>query len=261
MVNPSETSHRHVPSGDVTTSRWKKLQSGTVVMLLVWQFMVVGLLTLAGPVDPKLAVMAKMLWGLVLIWIVGGGTLSFFARQWISHWGKGKSRPVLGVVFFTLATLMALAEEAVTTAMTNAAPWFGAPLGEVYITASANYLDVVLFHSVVVFLPQFALWAAVLTRYRFPPFAVFLCYGITGAVNEAIFSGPNPLLLAQWILVYGLMLYLPACLFVHEVDRPAPARWMYIAMILLPIFASLPMVALLLWVIAPGHPSVHFPPM
>ena len=39
--------------------------------------------------------------------------------------------------------------------MTNCAPLFGVEMGEVYITASGNDMDVVLFHSVVVFVPQF----------------------------------------------------------------------------------------------------------
>ena len=33
--------------------------------------------------------------------------------------------------------------------MTNCAPLFGVPFGQAYITASANYFDVVLYHSVV----------------------------------------------------------------------------------------------------------------
>jgi hypothetical protein len=48
-------------------------------------------------------------------------------------------------------TLLALAEEAVTTTMTNLAPLFGVKMGEVAITASANYIEVVTQHSVIVF--------------------------------------------------------------------------------------------------------------
>ena len=46
-------------------------------------------------------------------------------------------------------------DEVVTTTMTNCAPLFGMKLGEVYITASSNYLDVILRDSVVVFVPMF----------------------------------------------------------------------------------------------------------
>ena len=39
------------------------------------------------------------------------------------------------------------------------------------------------------------------------------------------------------------------------------AWWLYPVAVKLPMVASIPMVALLLLVIAPGHPSIHFPPM
>jgi hypothetical protein len=61
-----------------------------------------------------------------------------------------------------------------------------------------------------VFLPQFAAWAWLLSRYRFSPFAVFLLFGLTGLINETLFTGPQLLTVAQWMLVYGLMAYLPA---------------------------------------------------
>jgi hypothetical protein len=80
-------------------------------------------------------------------------------------------------------------------------------------------------------------------------------------VNEFLFSGLNPLQLAQWILVYGLLIYLPAHLFIHLNERKSVAWWIYPVAVFLPIIASIPMVALLLLVIAPNHPSIHFPPM
>ena len=45
--------------------------------------------------------------------------------------------------------LLAMLEEVVTTSMTNCAPLFGVKIGEAYITASSNYFDVILRHSVV----------------------------------------------------------------------------------------------------------------
>ena len=36
-----------------------------------------------------------------------------------------------------------LLEEAITTLMTNCAPFLGVSIGQAYITASANYFDVV----------------------------------------------------------------------------------------------------------------------
>ncbi|TWT64987.1 hypothetical protein [Allorhodopirellula solitaria] len=231
-----------------------------VAVLVVWQFGLNSLLTIAGLTDWKLGVLAKMLWGLNLLWVAGIGALSIRFRERVSAVGRTmKGNRV--VSFFGFVVILALIEEAITTAMTNCAPLFGAQIGEVYLTASANYFDVVLFHSVVVMLPQFAAWGILLQRYELSPFAAFLCYGFTGFINEALFSGPNPLQLAQWILVYGLLVYLPAYLFVGTSGRRHVDWWFYPVLVFVPVIASLPVVALLLLVIAPGHPSIHFPPM
>ena len=106
---------------------------------------------------------------------------------------------------------MALLEEAVTTTMTNLAPVLGVAIGQAYITASANYLDVVLGHSVIVFVPMFAAWAWLLSRYDFRPAEVFLLFGLTGTLAEAGTFGPQMLAMAGvWVWVYGLMVWLPA---------------------------------------------------
>ncbi|WP_413431565.1 hypothetical protein [Crateriforma spongiae] len=236
------------------------MKRSIIIVLLVWQFLLTTFLTLGGIDNAKLGVMAKMLWGVNLLWIVLFGLISLRSRDYVSKVGESTQKP-LPLLFFLGATLMALLGEAVTTAMTNCAPIFGAEIGEVYITASANYLDVVMFHSAVVFLPQYAILGWLLSRYAISPFAVFICYGITGFIGEVMFSGPNPLMLAQWILIYGLFVYLPAHLFVASKDRKQMRWWMYPFLVVLPVIASIPMVALLLLVFAPGHPSIHFPPM
>lgn len=237
-----------------------KAKSITVALLLVWQYALTTFLMLAAASQPKLGVLAKMLWGINLLWILGFGGLSLVLRRRATIVGA-RLEGYRWAAFLAGATTLALIEEAITTAMTNCAPMFGAQLGEVYVTASADYLDVVLLHSVVVLIPQFAAWGAILKHYAAPPFAVFLCYGVTGFLNEALFAGPNPLLLAQWILIYGVMVYLPAHLFQKHSGRRRFAWYCYPVAVLLPIAASIPMVALLHLVIAPGHPRVHFPPM
>jgi hypothetical protein len=231
-----------------------------VSFLVVWQLLLTLFLTLAGMENRQLRAMAGMLWGLNVLWIGGAGLLTLL--------GRDKARDVFrlppryfGLKFFLLFTLLALIEEAIATLMTNCAPLFGVPVGEVYITASADYLDVVVFHSVVVFLPQFAAWAWLLSRYAFSPFAVFVLFGLTGLINETLFAGPQLLTVAQWLLVYGLMAYLPAYCYPEVPDRIQVRWWHYPAAVILPIIAALPMVAMLLLVIAPGHPSIHFPPM
>ena len=112
------------------------------------------------------------------------------------------------------ATLLACLEEAVTVTMTNLAPLFGSRIGEAFITASTNWLDVIAFHSVVVFVPYFIALALILTRYAVSPFAVFLSFGVVGTVSEAIFAGGiGPLaMFPMWAFVYGLMVWLPELL-------------------------------------------------
>ena len=114
------------------------------------------------------------------------------------------------VKFVAFCTLLALAEEAITTTMTNLAPVFGVPVGKAYITASANYLDVVCFHSVIVFVPWFMGWAWMLSRWDFHPTLVFLLFGLTGTLAETGFMPQKLGEIGMWVFVYGLMIYLPA---------------------------------------------------
>jgi len=59
---------------------------------------------------------------------------------------------------------------------------------------------------------MFAAWAWLLGRYRFEPKAVTLLYGVTGPLAESLSFGLQNIVVAGlWILVYGLMVYLPAC--------------------------------------------------
>lgn len=231
-----------------------------VALAVVWQLAITSLLTLAGMENRELGALAKMLWGVNLLWIGGAGIASIWARDAFKQWGREQPR-FLHLKFIAFVTLLALAEEAVTTAMTNCAPLFGVEYGEVYITASGDYLDVVLFHSVIVMIPQFAVWAWLLGRYAISPFAAAVCYGFTGFLNEAVSMGAQPLQLPQWLLIYGLMIYLPANLFEDRNQRRRARWWSYPLMVVLPIFASIPFVLLRLFVLAPDHPDIHFAPM
>ncbi len=131
--------------------------------------------------------------------------------------------------------------------MTNLAPLWGVPVERAHVTASANYLEVVLLHSVVVFVPMFAVWAWLLGRYRFHPATVFLLFGITGLLAETLSFGlANPLLAGFWIYVYGLMVYLPACAFPPGPNRRRPRSAVVIGGILLPLLAAVPVAVLLM---------------
>ncbi|MCS6776830.1 MAG: hypothetical protein RMJ43_15105 [Chloroherpetonaceae bacterium] len=231
-----------------------------VIVLLIWMLTVTMLITVAVWQRPVLRAILLMSWGLILLWILLGGSLMFHFRN--AFCARMQRLPVPpGIGFVVLATLLACAEEAVTTLMTNLAPLFGVAIGQAYITASTNYLDVIALHSVVAFIPQFAVWAGLLTRYHFRPFAVFLLYGLTGLCNEILFGGPQQALnFALWIFVYGLMVYIPAYCFTTPYPRREVPRWLYPAAIFLPIPSSALSFFLLRW-LAPNHPSIHFPPI
>jgi len=201
-------------------------------------------------------------WGLILLWIFLAGSLMHRFREPIR---KAVSNINLDwrLKFILFATILALVEETITTSMTNLAPMFGVKVGEAYITASANYLDVVCLHSVVVFVPMFVGWAVILWRYDFSPFAVFVLFGLTGTLAEMSFGGPQHALeFGLWIFVYGLMVYLPS--YCVPTDRNARApRWCHypLAVVVPFLFITLVPLPLIAGLLYPHHPRIHFPPI
>jgi hypothetical protein len=196
--------------------------------------------------------------GLVVLWVGACGSLTYLLRDRARR--SARSAPVdWRVIFVAMATLLALVEEAITTGMTNLAPLFGVPVGAAYITASANYLDVVCLHSVVVFVPMFVAWAAMLRRVDFRPEAVFLLFGLTGTLAEAGFGGAKAFAEAgMWIFVYGLMVYLPAYVIPAGRGSRPPRWWHYPLAVVLPFAFAIPVAA----VIGALHPvRIHFPPI
>ncbi len=148
--------------------------------------------------------------GLYVLWIIIGGLLMNKNKGKIKEWVL-KIHLNWQLKFVLFCTFLALLEEAITTGMTNLAPIFGVPIGQAYITASANYLDVVLGHSVILFVPIFIAWAYLLSKYDFNPNQVFLLFGLMGTFLEIILGGPQHILeIGMWMFVYGLMVYLPA---------------------------------------------------
>ncbi len=150
----------------------------------------------------------KMALGLILFWVVIGGSLMLRFKEPLSNFVRGIALN-WRIKFILLATLLALLEEAVTVTMTNLAPAFGSQVGEAFITASANYVHTVLFHSVIVFIPMFVVWSFLLGRYDFKPAQVFLLFGLTGSLAEMSMQ-PGNFLAGFWFFVYGLMVFLPA---------------------------------------------------
>ncbi len=230
----------------VVLAGWLALSTTAVLVV-----MLVG----GGPNSRAVILMGT---GLVVLWVGVCGVLMYRLRDRVRS--LARAAPVdWRVTFVAMATLLALVEEAITTGMTNLAPLFGVPLGAAYITASANYLDVVCLHSVVVFVPMFVAWAAMLRRVDFSPNAVFILFGLTGTLAEAGFGGAKAFAEAgMWIFVYGLMVYLPAyCAPDARGGRP-PRWWHYPLAVVLPFVFAIPVAA----VIGALHPvSIHFPPI
>ncbi|MBI5351658.1 MAG: hypothetical protein HZB50_03375 [Chloroflexi bacterium] len=220
------------------------------------QIILALIFTLFTGTNPR-AVML-MATGLMGIWIIVGGALMWRFRNSIRTYMLKIQIP-RAIKFILFCTLLALIEEAVAVLMTNLAPLFGVPIGSAYITASANYFDVVTFHSVVVFIPMFIVWAFLLLHWDFSPTAVFLLFGLTGFFSEAIFAGTFDLTRAPfWIFIYGLMIWLPAYCIPPRTGVKLPRWWMVPLAIFAPYLLAVP-VAL---VVSTLHPvSIHFPPI
>lgn len=229
------------PAAPVARARpW--LSRGLVWLFGVWCAATAALLALLQHVtaDPVGRAIARMALGLVIIWIVGGGTISLLARRPAQRWLRRFARH-WRLTFALGATALALLEEAVTTSMTNLAPLWDVPISKAHITASGNYLDVVLLHSVIVFVPMFITWSWLLARYDFAPSAVFILFGITGCLAEAGTFGLQNLTQAGfWVYVYGLMVWLPAYAAPPERGARKPGLVATLLAIILPIIAAIP---------------------
>src|SRR5579862_2709705 len=204
------TEFERSPQAPCLPNRHAWHQRAFVLGLLAIVFLISTFILVATWHQPHRRAVIAMAWGLILLWIIGCG---FVMWRWRDlGCGLAARTPLPWPVKFIVGCiLLAMLEEAVTTSMTNCAPLFGVKPGEAYITASSNYFDVILRHSVVVFVPMFVGWAILLKYWRFSPFEVFLLWGITGTLLEFSYSGyhgvPN---FPFWILVYGPMVWLPA---------------------------------------------------
>jgi len=246
------------------------MQRWGIVILLLLTALFCGMLHVVGYAAPdgverRTALgIARMATGLIVIWIMVCGGLMYLYRGRVRAWVLGLGlnwRVNWRVTFVLFCILLACLEEAVTVTLTNLAPLFGSRIGEAYITASTNYLDVILFHSVVVFIPYFIVLAWILGSWAFSPFAVFLSFGVVGTAAEAIFAGNTGVLVGfpMWAFVYGLMVWLPVwCLPEGRGARPVGV----VAHLLLPfgIFGlAMPMIVPMVYVITVvlEHPGIH----
>ena len=197
--------------------------------------------------NPDNRAILKMGIALILLWCVLGGTIMYLLRDRFVGWAR---RIPLSwrTRFVLLCIAFALLEEAVTTSLTNLAPLLGGVSDAARITASKNYLEVVLRHSVIAFVPLFVCWAWLLSRSNFRPAEVLLLFGLNGTVAETITFGPQNLIqVGMWVWVYGLMAYLPACTVPQ--DRGArPARWWHwLLAVFLPLVFVIPLAVWLIY--------------
>jgi len=191
----------------------------------------------SGP-TPQRAVLGMGI-GLFLFWIIFGGLLMRMLRRPACRVLQRIPLP-WNVTFVLFATALACVEELVTVSMTHTAPLYGVTMAQAHITASSNYWDVILTNSVVLLVPMFCVWAAILARYRVSPTAVFLLWGCTGTLMEMIAGGPRHILeIGMWVFVYGLMIYLPAYS-IPDGRTVRPASWW-----LYPLFVTIPLAGII----------------
>jgi len=208
---------------------------------------IVATVVLSTEKDPDKRAIMKMGIGLILIWCVIGGLVMYGARDRFVAWAQ---RIPLGwrTRFVLLCIIFAMLEEAVTTTLTNMAPLLGGVTDAARITASKNYLEVVLKHSVIIFVPWFLCWAWLLSRYDFRPIEVLLLFGLTGTLAEAITFGlQNVVGVGMWTFVYGLMIYLPAATVPEERAARVARWWHWLVAVFLPIFFAIPLAFWLVW--------------
>jgi hypothetical protein len=192
----------------------------------------------SGP-TPQRAVLGMGI-GLYLFWIILGGLLMRMLRKPARR--AFEQIPLPWTFKFVLfATALACVEEVVTVSMTHTAPLYGVTVAQAHVTASPNYWDVILTNSVVLFVPMFCIWAAILARFRLSPSAVFLLWGVSGTLLEMAAGGPRHILeIGMWVFVYGLMIYLPAYSIPDSrTVRPA-AWWLYPLFVIVPLAGIIP---------------------
>lgn len=192
---------------------------------------------------PKNRAIILMGTGLFLFWCLAINLTLWHCRDTFRAWFLRWKAPLF-LRFFGFSLALLLIEEAITTTMTNLAPVFGSKVGEAYITGSSNYVDVVLWHSVVALFPSILAWSWLIAKRAVHPNTAYLAWGFQGYLAELSYGGPGQLpAIAFWISVYGPMLYLPAyCAFgLGGTQRPRFRD--FLAMAALAIILTIPSAA------------------
>lgn len=212
-----------------------------VIGLAIQTLLVIHIFNQGSIEDKAIVTMSS---GLLFLWAVMGGTLMLIFKNRIR--ARFSSSNLYVIKFFIFSVIMCLIAEIISTSMTNTAYLWGLSPYETYITASPNYIEVITKHSIIVFLPQFVCWGIFLSRYNISAHWAVLIYGITGYLNELIAFGlsSNAMSLPYWILIYGLIIYLPAFCLPRNPQRETKF-YHYMLFIILPILFTVPWVILL----------------
>jgi hypothetical protein len=228
----------------------KSLVRSLLILITTWGVLsstTIAVFILSNDPDPDHRAILKMAIGLILIWCVLGGLVIYRFRDSFVAW---VTRIPLGwrTRFILLCIIFAMLEEAVTTSLTNMAPLLGGVTDAARITASKNYLEVILKNSVIAFVPLFLCWGWMLSRYDFRPIEVLLLFGLNGTLAETITFGPQNLIqVGMWVWVYGLMAYLPACMVPEERGATTARWWHWLMAVFLPLVFIIPLVLWLVW--------------
>jgi len=232
----------------------------SIIVLGLISIFFIGLVAVSTK-DKVLMAQVAMVGLTFLIWVILLGALQYSFKDKVRNLAS-KLKINWKIKFVLFAIILVLIEEAITTTMTNLAPLFGVKIGEAFFTASTNYIDVVLYHSVIVFIPMFIVWSYLLSKYKFSAGQVLLLFGITGWITEAFFDPSGIGMIFIWIPIYGFMLYLPAYCVPNRDKLKKPKFFAYLAAIVLPYVASIIFVVFLAILNILGlytpHPTHHF---
>jgi len=179
-----------------------------IMWLGVWLVLSTSVLTFFVRDDLLKLTAVKMLWCLIIFWIFLGGSLIYLFRNLFWRYYLKITWP-FWIKFTVFATIFFLIEEFIAVSINNY--FYPITKGAVMLTASTNYWEVVSQHSVVVFVPIFIIFSLFIKFFKLSPQKSFLCFGIIGTLAEVSIGGLTSLLqFAMWILVYGLIVYLPS---------------------------------------------------
>lgn len=174
--------------------------------------------------------------GLFILWGICSAFIMYRSKYLVKSFFQSRNLSTF-VIVTVGGILLALIEEAFATLMTNTAPLFGFTTKEAFITYSGDYIEVVTQHSVIVFIPWFIAWGIILSKYDIHPNTVMVLFGITGIFAESLSFGlQNIFQFGFWIVIYGLMIYLPAFIVFEPGSRKTLRLRYYPLLIIIPFF-------------------------